>query len=229
MIPPIATSGAPATGTSAASSPSGGFAGGDFETFLKMLTTQIRNQDPLNPMEGADFAVQLATFSGVEQQVRTNQLLEALAGADQGRGLAQYAGWIGREVRLTAPVWFENAPVTLEIAADPAADQVVLVTRNARGQVASREAIGPGSGPVEWLGRDAGGAVLPPGSYSFRIENWKGGTLLSERPAPSYSRVTGVETGSAGPELLLRGGGRVAAAEVTALRDPATAASQSGS
>lgn len=55
-----------------------GFAGGDFETFLKMLTTQIRNQDPLNPMEGSDFAVQLATFSGVEQQVQTNDLLQKM-------------------------------------------------------------------------------------------------------------------------------------------------------
>ena len=43
-----------------------------------MLTTQIKNQDPLNPMEGTEFAVQLATFSGVEQQVQTNQLLARL-------------------------------------------------------------------------------------------------------------------------------------------------------
>ena len=44
----------------------------DFETFLKMLTVQMENQDPLNPVDSADFAVQLATFSSVEQQVLTN-------------------------------------------------------------------------------------------------------------------------------------------------------------
>ena len=44
----------------------------DFETFLKMLTVQLENQDPLNPVDSADYAVQLATFSGVEQQVQTN-------------------------------------------------------------------------------------------------------------------------------------------------------------
>ena len=48
----------------------------DFETFLRMLTVQMQNQDPLNPIQSSDFAVQLATFSGVEQQVRTNDLLE---------------------------------------------------------------------------------------------------------------------------------------------------------
>jgi flagellar basal-body rod modification protein FlgD len=40
----------------------------DFETFLKMLTTQLKNQDPMNPVDSADYAVQLATFSSVEQQ-----------------------------------------------------------------------------------------------------------------------------------------------------------------
>ena len=54
--------------------------GSDFDTFLKLLTTQMKNQDPLNPIDSTDYATQLATFSGVEQQTRTNQLLESLSG-----------------------------------------------------------------------------------------------------------------------------------------------------
>lgn len=50
----------------------------DFETFLRMLTTQLENQDPLEPVASQDLAVQLATFSGVEQQTQTNSLLEDL-------------------------------------------------------------------------------------------------------------------------------------------------------
>ena len=66
-----ASAGTPPAGSGAgAGAPAASFSGGDFQTFLKMLTTQIKNQDPLNPMEGSDFAVQLATFSGVEQQVQ---------------------------------------------------------------------------------------------------------------------------------------------------------------
>ena len=49
--------------------PQTGVISSDFQTFLTMLTTQLQNQDPLNPVESSDFAVQLATFSGVEQQV----------------------------------------------------------------------------------------------------------------------------------------------------------------
>lgn len=198
------------------------FASNDFETFLKMLTTQIKHQDPLNPMEGSDFAVQLATFSGVEQQVRTNELLQALVGADGGAGLAAYAGWIGREVRSTAAAWFGDDPVRLEIAADKAADEVVLVTFDANGKMVSREAIGPGSGEVEWFGMDADGNRLPEGHYSFRIENWQGETKLSESPVESYSRVVGVEAGANGAELRLAGGNSVAASAVSALRDAAS-------
>lgn len=198
------------------------FASNDFETFLKMLTTQIKHQDPLNPMEGSDFAVQLATFSGVEQQVRTNELLQTLVGADGGAGLAAYAGWIGREVRSTAAAWFGDDPVRLEIAADEAADEVVLVTFDANGKMVSREAIGPGSGEIEWFGMDADGNRLPEGHYSFRIENWQGETKLSESPVESYSRVVGVEAGANGAELRLAGGNSVAASAVSALRDAAS-------
>ncbi len=50
-------------------------AGTDFQTFLTLLTTQLRNQDPLKPMDSTQFVAQLASFSAVEQQVRTNEKL----------------------------------------------------------------------------------------------------------------------------------------------------------
>ena len=61
----------------------------DFETFLKMLTAQMENQDPLNPMDSADYAVQLATFSSVEQQVLTNDLLQAMTLQLGSSGMAE--------------------------------------------------------------------------------------------------------------------------------------------
>ena len=64
----------------------------DFDTFLKLLTTQMTNQDPLNPVDSTQFATQLAQFSAVEQQTKTNSLLQgltsqmALLGMARGRG-----------------------------------------------------------------------------------------------------------------------------------------------
>ena len=79
----------------------------DFETFLKMLTTQLKNQDPLNPIESSDFAVQLATFSSVEQQVMTNDLLTGLSGQMGQMGMAQLASWVGMEERAPMPAQFD--------------------------------------------------------------------------------------------------------------------------
>jgi len=98
-VSPIATAVAPSyTDASATKEISS-----DFETFLKMLTVQLENQDPLNPVDSADYAVQLATFSGVEQQVQTNDLLKQLATQLGTGSIAQMASWVGMEARTTAP------------------------------------------------------------------------------------------------------------------------------
>jgi flagellar basal-body rod modification protein FlgD len=85
----------------------------DFTTFLKMLTVQMQNQDPLNPIDSSDYAVQLATFSGVEQQVQTNQLLAEMTARFNQMGMSEMAGWIGQEARSNAVVTFDGDPVTL--------------------------------------------------------------------------------------------------------------------
>ena len=87
----------------------------DFDTFLKMLTAQMQNQDPLNPMDSTDYATQLATFSGVEQQARTNELLTNLGSQMAVLGMSQLAGWVGQEARAEAPVWMDGDPVTMQL------------------------------------------------------------------------------------------------------------------
>ena len=190
----------------------------NYETFLKMMTTQIKNQDPLNPMEGTEFAVQLATFSGVEQQVLTNQLLAQMAQGSVG-GLDQLSGWIGREVRTTAPVWFDQTPLTLNVAGRPDADEVRLVTLDARGNEISREEIGAGDGEIDWLGRDAQGNLLPAGKYMFRVESIKDGEVIGTSYGEAFTRVTGVELVNGTPRLTLTGGATAELDEISALRE----------
>lgn len=189
----------------------------NFETFLRMLTAQLKNQDPLNPMEGADFAVQLATFSGVEQQTQTNKLLTNLA-TQMGGDLNRMANWIGKEGRTTSPVYFGDTPLTLDIQPDAQADGVVLITMDAKGREVTREEIGTGKGQVEWMGRDALGQKLPDGAYMFRIESWKDEKVISEAKVAAYGRIVEAETTTAGVQLVLEGGGTVMADKVEALR-----------
>lgn len=190
----------------------------DFNTFLRMLTVQMQNQDPMNPIESSDYAVQLATFSGVEQQVRTNQLLESLASQMGGNGIAQYAGWVGMEAQVTAPVAFYGQPVTLDPVLKPGADRGTLVVRDAHNREAARLAVAPGSGQVVWDGTDGNGQFLPQGLYSFSLESLKGDDVLGTDMVAAYARVAEVRGGAAGARLVLEGGSEVRPADITALR-----------
>lgn len=190
----------------------------DFQTFLKMLTTQARNQDPLNPMDSSEYAQQLATFSGVEQQVRTNSLLEALSSQLGGSGLAQFASWIGMEAKVTAPVPFDGAPLTLYPAPVAGADQAVLVTLDATGHEVARTAAPVSEDPVAWAGTDAAGQPLASGLYSFRLESYAAGQLLGATDVASYARITEVRNGDGGTAFILEGGSETTAADIAALR-----------
>ncbi len=192
----------------------------DFDTFLRMLTVQMQNQDPLNPIDSADYAVQRATFSGVEQQVRTNQFLADMQGSFQQMGLAEMAGWIGQEARSPAPVRFDGTSLGLALAPQVGADGAVLVVRNAQGTLVAREEIPPGGGPYQWLGADASGNRLPPGLYAFSVESRQGDKVTDTRPVESYARVMEVRSTPQGPTLVLEGGAEIASGSVTALRLP---------
>lgn len=190
----------------------------DFTTFLKMLTTQMQNQDPMDPMKSSDFAVQLATFSGVEQQVKTNTLLQSLAGQLGGQGMAQVAGWIGMEARTTAPVQFSGKPITLVPAPQTGADRAVLVVKNASGIEVARSDISASGGTMDWAGTGTNGKTLPNGTYSFSVESYQSGALMGTDPVPAYAKVTEAQTGANGPVLVLDGGTKVNVSDVSALR-----------
>ena len=191
----------------------------DFTTFLKMLTVQMQNQDPMNPMEASDFAVQLATFSGVEQQVQTNQLLGNMAGEFALMGMAQLAGWVGQEARAAADVvWFGGEAVTLSPNPASTADKVVLVVHDERGNLVSREDLPVSAAPYTWLGADAAGDPLPDGRYILTLESWREGELLGEEPVEYYGKVVEARGGANGTTLVFEGGVEVPASAVTALR-----------
>lgn len=190
----------------------------DFETFLLMLTTQIQNQDPLNPMESTEFAQQLATFSSVEQQVKTNTLLESLSDKLGLSGIAQLAPWVGMEARVDAPVMFDGAPLTLYPVPDAAADQAVLVVLDENGKEVMRSPTAVSTAPVDWAGMNASGTPLPSGAYSFTLESYSGGELIGTSAVQTFGTITEVRNGMAGPEIVLEGGAVITTADIAALR-----------
>ncbi len=192
----------------------------DFETFLRMLTVQMKNQDPLNPVDSADYAVQLATFSNVEQSVRTNQLLEGMQTQFGILGMAQLAGWVGQEARAAAPVYMDGTPVTLSPNPAASANRAVLVVTDADGRVVSREDVPVSAEPYEWLGADAAGDPLPRGTYTVTLESYFNESRLMSAPVEYYAPILEARGGVDGTRLVLRGGIEVPATAVTALRVP---------
>ncbi len=93
FVPPPSTTGSNAAGSAAQLS-------GNFDTFLTILTAQIQNQDPLEPMDSSQFTQQLVQFSGVEQQIRVNQQLETLIASSNSSTGAMLSGYLGQEAEI---------------------------------------------------------------------------------------------------------------------------------
>lgn len=191
----------------------------DFDTFLKMLTTQITNQDPSAPMDSSDFASQLATFSSVEQAVRTNELLESMVAQYGGSGISDVASWVGMEARVGAPALFDGSPVTLFPEPLDAAEENFLVVRNADGDIVQTTEVPNSTDPIEWAGVDENGDPLPEGLYSFSMNSYAEDELINEAQIDVYTRITEARAENGATVLVLQGGTMVPSANVTGLRE----------
>lgn len=192
----------------------------DFDTFLKLLTTQLTNQDPLSPVDSTQFATQLAQFSAVEQQTKTNSLLEGLTGQMSLLGMAQLAGWVGQEARSAGPVWVDGQPVTIDVTAAAGADRAVLVVKDANGNTVSRGELPATGGQMEWTPAAPDRTALPAGLYSLSIESYRGDALAETAEVQSYSTIIEARQRESGATLILKGGVEIASDKITALRQP---------
>ncbi len=192
----------------------------DYDVFLKLLTAQIKNQDPLSPMSSDDFSSQLAQFSGVEQQVRTNDLLEALGEQMSVMGMGEMATWIGLDARAAAAASFDGSPISISPNPVASADRAVLVVRDSSGNEVQRQDFTPSTDEIQWAGVDENGAPFANGLYTFEVESYSGDELIATNKAEIYSRVLEAKSRNGETILVLEGGVEVPSTSVSALRDP---------
>lgn len=192
----------------------------DFETFLRMLTAQIENQDPLNPVDSTDFATQLATFSSVEQQVLTNDLLTSLGAQMGALGVSQLSGWVGMNARAIMPVNYQGEAVNIVTDTSRAADAAQLVVRNEQGSEVARYDIETGRQETAWIGFDNTGAVLPYGSYTLEVESFLSGDVIGTSPALIEGRIAEARNENGVPILVMRGGQEVPSTDIVGLLEP---------
>ncbi len=192
----------------------------DFETFLTLLTTQLQNQDPLKPLESTEFVAQLASFSAVEQQVRTNDALSRIQELLGGSPVSTLASWIGMEVRALRDATFDGTPVDVFAAPVEGADRADLVVRNPAGDVVQRMPVGQNDAVVQWTGTTIAGTPFASGRYRFEVESFQNGTLIRSEQAPVYGEVTEARLENGATMLVFSDGSQLPSDQVTAIRNP---------
>ena len=217
-ITPTTTGTGAGTGKKTATETAATAVTGDFTTFLTLLTTQMRNQDPLKPMDSTEFVAQLASFSGVEQQIRANDRLDGILEVLSGGSPAGLAEWIGREVRVAAKADFTGAPVEVGVAPAAGADRAVLVVKNDFDQEVARLAVAADAETVTWDGQDELGRTLAEGRYGFTLESYVGDSLLDSQPGQVFAKVDEVRIVDGAPVLVVEGGAQVPLAEIGGVR-----------
>lgn len=144
------------------------------DDFLRLLIAQLRNQDPLNPLDQNQFLTQTAQFTALEHLQNIARGLETLTTAVGGAGLAQGTPLLGRTARLgTGTVGFDGVqPPALPFLVEGGPAWVEIEVLDAGGQVLRRLATGPaepGPGALVWDGRDDAGRPATPGTYTYRV------------------------------------------------------------
>lgn len=194
----------------------------NYDTFLKMMTAQIKNQDPLNPMSADQLAVQLATFSGVEQQTKTNDLLNKLLTQNTLGAMSQVVGWVGKEARLAAPAYFDGStPITISPSPAADADKAVLVVKDQAGNEVSRTELPVSTVDYKWQGLGSDGNPLPKGVYSLSMESSQAGQLLGTSDVEYYGKISEIRSSANGVSAMLPGGVEALTSIITAIREPA--------
>ena len=193
-----------------------------YDQFLIMLTTQMQNQDPLNPMDSAKFTEQLVSYSSVEQQIKSNEKLDQLLNLTGGNAITDAVGMIGKEVQAAGDqVTLDETGASFGYSLSSGADQVEIQIKDASGQVVRRLSgeTAAGQHKVAWDGLGDGGAEMPEGAYSVGVNALRG-EEVSAAPTLTFRRVTGVESGAEGVILELAGGELAPLSEIDAIREP---------
>jgi flagellar basal-body rod modification protein FlgD len=193
-----------------------------FDSFLKLLTTQLSNQDPLSPLDPTQFTTQLAQFSEVEQAINTNTKLQSLIDAQSSGQMASSVSYLGKIIDAPgdkAALSNGNAQWSYSLASN--ANAVTVAILDSQGQVV-RLLSGPtaqGTHQVVWDGTDDAGNTLPDGIYQLQVAaRDQVGNPISVT-TNSQAPVTGVSL-QGGQVMLETASGPVALSNVASVRDP---------
>src|SRR5262249_43664607 len=171
--PPPPTSTTAPSGTSVANSSLTGQQqiAGNFDQFLKLLTTQLQNQNPLDPLDTNQFTEQLVQFAQVEQQINMNTSLTQLIALQQTAQTTQAVGLVGATVTVDgATAKLADGSATWTYSPTKAGTATITI-KDATGQLAysGTQTVMPGEQNFTWNGKGNNGAQWPDGNYTISV------------------------------------------------------------
>jgi len=197
---------------------------GDLTTFLKLFTTQLKNQDPTKPLETNEITAQLAQFSSVEQQVRTNQSIDKLVNAQKQTQLSTAVSYLNKEVETsgnTGTLQAGQATFSYFLPANTASAQVTITNAAGRAVFQGQGTLLKGRNLVVWDGKNSFNQNMEPnGKYTISIAAKDANQNTLTVDTRSVGIVTGVESGSNGAVSLTVGNVQVPFDQILAVREP---------
>lgn len=189
----------------------------DYEAFLKLLTAQLRNQDPLAPMDASQFMAQLAQLSTVEQGVKTNDTLKQVLETLKNSGMRMDMAYLGRTVEAaTDTLSLSAGKATMAYAVEGSAASVKIDVLDSAGRVVHTTAgpPQPGRQVFTWDGKRSDGSAAPDGAYHVRVtaKDKTGATLKAATVVTDT--VKEVRTVDGATLFLLKGGATVRAEDI---------------
>ncbi|MGH6871825.1 MAG: flagellar hook assembly protein FlgD [Rhizomicrobium sp.] len=166
------TTSVPATTTGSSTDSAMSQLSGNFDTFLQLLTTQLQNQDPMNPMDSDQFTQELVEFSGVEQQINTNDNLKSLIGLTQSNAGGTAVSYLGKTVTVTnGDAALQDGEADWSYALGANSTSTVLTVTDSSGNVVYSAAGDTASGQHDfsWDGTDNNGNQEPDGVYQLGV------------------------------------------------------------
>ena len=175
---------------------------GNFQDFLGMLMTQLKNQDPSSPMDTNSFTQELVEFSSVEQQINTNTSLTQLISLTQSGEMMQASGMVGKKVELSSTQMpLQNSSGSLSFTAAAAGTAEITISSSAGTRLMDTTIqTTEGSNSWTWNGKDSQGNTLPDGGYTVAVT---GGGTTGALPFTVSGKVTGVINNSGTLNLQL--------------------------
>lgn len=162
--------------------------------FLNLLVTQLKNQDPLDPMDSTEFTSQLVQFASVEQQIYTNANMEKLLNLEETSQISTMVNFIGNAVEATGnQAQLQDGYLAASYELPQNAKDVTISIQNAKGitvYFADGET-GAGKHGFTWDGKSANGTQQPDGAYTIQVNAKDPSDTLLTVKQTVFGKITG--------------------------------------